>query len=270
MPPVENPEEVKKVRAYVAALQEAIGKIGIRPRVFYRYPFDHISLALVSKAFSLSNALLILLDAGNAEEAYGLSRSIVECALTLRFLTQDRAKLNERTYRYMVFEAKDKEYWMHWALQHASGGEMERKIRDHAKQFDIKDDPSGVRKHWSGKDGFAWKINLEDHPLDNATSTDIVKKATYAVEYHATSSYVHCFSPVVNNLLPREFVPFEVKESSGEFERPSQKTLLTLISYLHNCVVYTLFGMNVDRPASVNQMFSDALASLMPFRKLHS
>ena len=269
MPTIENPEEVVKVRAYMSSLQKAIDGIGVRPRVFYRYPFDHVSLALVSKAFSLSNALLVLLDAGLAEEAYGLSRSLVECALTLRYISQDRAKLNERTVRYMAFEIKDKQYWMHWALQTATDEEMKRKIYERAKEFNIKADPNGVKEHWSGKNGFAWKTNLDDHPLDNSVTTETAKKSTYATEYHATSSYLHCFSPVVNNLLPKSFVPFEVRESSGEFERPSQKTLFTLISYLHSCVAYALYGMNCDQPATINDLFSDILASLMPFRMLN-
>ncbi len=158
---------------------------------------------------------------------------------------------------------------MHWAIQGASDEEMKRKIYEHAKEWDIKADPTGVKKHWSGKDGFAWRVNLQDHPLDNATTQETAKKAHYAVEYHATSSYVHCFSPVVDNLLPKSFIPFEVRELSGEYERPSQKTLFTLISYLHSCTVYALYGMNCDRPAAIDSLFSEILASLLPFRKLH-
>jgi Family of unknown function (DUF5677) len=175
MPAIDNLDEVNRVRVYIQALQKEITALKVYPRTFARYPFDHIGLALVSKAFSLSNALLALLEAGFADEAFGLSRSLMECALTLRFLTQDKNKLNQRSLDYAQFEVKDKQYWMHYALQHAAGEPMEQKIRDHAKEFDLKEDAKGVQKHWSGKDGFAWKVNLDDHPLDNATSTELVR-----------------------------------------------------------------------------------------------
>jgi hypothetical protein len=159
---------------------------------------------------------------------------------------------------------------MHYALQHAAGKPMEQKIRDHAKQFELKDDAKGAQKHWSGKDGFAWKVNLDEHPLDNATSTELVKKSTYAVEYHGTSSYVHCYSPAVNNFLPEERTPFEVRASSGEWHNSSQATLIILISYLHSCVAYSLFGMNLERTQEMNDRFSDTMASLLPYRKMRS
>jgi hypothetical protein len=271
MPCVEKPEEVAKVKAYLQALQDAIRKIGIRPRQIGRYPFDTMSLALVSKAFSISNATLTLLEAGFMEEAFGLSRSIVECALTLRYLTQDRSEINTRTIRYMRFAVAEKEYWMHYALQSSVDKPMEQRILDHAKEWGIEPNPLGASGHWSGmRRGFVWEVIRDDHPLDSPSSTESSKKSHHAVNYHAPSSYVHCSAPAVENFLPGEFTPFAVRESSGEFERPSQKTLFILISYLHSCVAYALFGMNLERPKIVNDLFSDVLASLMPFRRLHS
>jgi hypothetical protein len=159
---------------------------------------------------------------------------------------------------------------MHYALEHAVGQPMELKILEHAKQFDLKADPRGTEKHWSGKKGFAWRVNLEDHPLDNVASTELAKKSTYAVEYHGTSRFVHCYSPAVSNFLPTEGAPFEVRDSSAEWEKPSQKTLFILISYLHSCVAYALFGLNLERTEAMNDLFSDTLASLLPYRKANS
>jgi hypothetical protein len=266
MPAIDNQEEVNRVRAYIQTLQGEVSKLRIYPRTFRAFPFDHIGLALVATAFSISNAMLLLLESGFAEEAYGLSRSLVECALTLRFLTQDQNRLHQRTWDYARFEVTDQQYWMHYALKHAAPP-MEQQIRDFAKKFDLKDDPSGVRTHWSGKDGFAWKVNLEDHPLDNAASTELGKKSTYAVEYHAASSFVHCFSPAVGNFLPSEGTAYEVNESSGIWVKPSQKTLFILITYLHSSVAYALFGMNLERTQRMNDSFSEALADLLPYRK---
>jgi hypothetical protein len=101
-------------------------------------------------------------------------------------------------------------------------------------------------------------------------STELTKKSAYAVEYHATSSFVHCYVTAVNNFLPRQCVPFEVMQSSGLVEKPSQKTLFTLLSHLHSMVAYDIFGLNLERPAVFNDLFSNALASLAPYRRIHS
>jgi hypothetical protein len=74
MPSIDNQDEVDRVRSYMQALQNEISGLKVYPRIFVRYPFDLIGLALVSKAFSISQALLVLLEAGFADEAFGLSR----------------------------------------------------------------------------------------------------------------------------------------------------------------------------------------------------
>lgn len=278
MPAIDNQHEVDRVRSYTQELTGEISKMGIWPRCFEKYPFDQIGLALVSKAFSICNALLVLLDAGFAEEAFGLSRSLVDCALTLRFLTQDRDQLLKRTLDYAQFEVLDKQFWMHYLLRYEAGQPAEQKIREFAKQYDLEDDPTGASAHWSGKrNGFAWKVNLENHPLDlvsiteaDAAKAELAKKAAYAVDYHAPSSFAHCYSPVVNNFLPPEGVAFNVKESSGEYEKPSQTVLFTLVSYLFDCVAYALFGLNEARSQRMNDLHSEALASLLPYRQTRS
>ena len=47
---------------------------------------DRVVLALVSKAVTLSEAVDCLVDAGFDEEAFGLSRTLVEVAFNLRFV----------------------------------------------------------------------------------------------------------------------------------------------------------------------------------------
>jgi hypothetical protein len=74
----------------------------------------------------------------------------------------------------------------------------------------------------------------------------------------------------VNNFLPAERTPFEVRESTGEWHNSSQVSLFILLSYLHSCVAYALFGMNLERSQIMNELFSDTLASLLPYRKLRS
>src|ERR1017187_149825 len=82
-------EEVRRVRGFVKIAEAEINALGIYPRNPWMYPFDLVGLATVSKAIALSKACLKLVSSGFPDEAYGLSRSIVECANNLRFVTAD-------------------------------------------------------------------------------------------------------------------------------------------------------------------------------------
>jgi uncharacterized protein (DUF433 family) len=43
--------------------------------------FDSIAFSILNKAYRLSQACIILLEAGYSDEAFGLARSLIECSL---------------------------------------------------------------------------------------------------------------------------------------------------------------------------------------------
>jgi hypothetical protein len=74
----EQRKEMAKVARFVRAAEAEINAMGIMPREPYKFPFDLVGLATLSKAFALSNACLKLLRSNHPDEAYALSRSVVE------------------------------------------------------------------------------------------------------------------------------------------------------------------------------------------------
>jgi Family of unknown function (DUF5677) len=82
------------------------------PRRFHFNKFDTIALAILSKAFSVARACLLLIESGFEDEAFGLCRSIVECAWSLRYLTQESEQIEKRTWQYINFLILDKQFWM--------------------------------------------------------------------------------------------------------------------------------------------------------------
>jgi hypothetical protein len=69
--------------------------------------------------------------------------------------------------------------------------------------------------------------------------------------------------PAIDNYAVEEATPFQVSTSTGLHET-SQSTLFIVFLYLHSTIAYALFGMNMDRPPKVDQLFQKTLNTMKP------
>jgi hypothetical protein len=227
-----------------------------------------VGLANLSKAFAIAKACLKLLASDYPDEAYGLSRSLVECATNLRYLTVDPAERERRTRDFVKFAMADKAFWYHHALESAKNQKEKAELRAYAQQFGIVDDTKPARQHWAGKgSGFIWYATMLDHPLDGAVTVSHRKKA-YAVDYYQTSAFVHCSLPAIDCYYTDDGVPFRVSASSGHHET-HQSTLFIILVYIHSAIGYVLDGLNIDRPARLNALFQRTLDNMKPVPTRH-
>jgi hypothetical protein len=255
--------EIRKVQAYVRSAEFEIGKLGIIPRAAYRYPFDIVGLANLSKAFAIAKATLKLLASDYPDEAYGLSRSLVEVATNLRYLTVNPAEQERSTRAFVKFALADKAFWYHHALESAKNRKAKAELRAYAKQFGIVADTKPARQHWAGKgSGFIWYATMLAHPLDGAVTATHRKKA-YAVDYYQTSTFVHCSLPAIDCYYTDDGVPFRISASSGHHET-HQSTLFIILVYIHSAIGYVLDGLNIDRSARLNALFERTLDNMKP------
>lgn len=262
MTDLERKKEIQKVNRFVRAAEAEIDAMAILPRDATRYPFDIVGLAMVSKSFALAKACLKLLSFHLPDEAFGLSRSIVECANNLRYLTEKPESQNKRVRNFVNQHRADKAFWAHYALELFSGRPEEKEIRDYMQQEGISPDTKPASRHWSGERGFIWDTMNVDHPLDGPVTTKH-KKISYAADYFQTSSFLHCSLPAIDNYAVDEAKPFRVSTASGLHET-SQSTLFTVFLYLHSTIAYALFGMNLDRPRKLQKAFQKTLDALKP------
>jgi hypothetical protein len=261
--------EIKKVSRFVQVAESEMNRLGIYPRTPWMYPFDIVGLATVSKAIAVSKACLKLLNSGFPDEAYGLSRSIVECANNLRYMTADRDDLyDSRVRNYVRQHLADKAYWAHYCLELFAGRPEEKEIRDYMDAEGIVADTKPASRHWSGERGFVWDTMTIDHPLDGTVTTKH-KKISYAADYFQTSTFVHCSLPAVDNYAVGEATPFQVSTSTSLHET-TQSTLFIIFLYLHSTIAYALFGMNMDRPSKLQAIFQKTQDSLKPIERRYS
>jgi|SRR6202789_1998506 len=257
-------KEMAKVARFVRAAEAEINAMGIMPREPYKFPFDLVGLATLSKAFALSNACLKLLRSNQPDEAYALSRSVVECAANLRYMTEKPDTQDVRVRKFVNHHKADKAYWAHYCLEIYAGRPEEQEMRDYMQREGITPDTKPASRHWSGERGFVWDTMIVDHPLDGPT-TEKHKKMSYASDYFQTSSFVHCSLPAIDNHAVEEATPFKLSTSSGHHQT-MQPTLFTILIYLHSTICYAMYGMNSESPKTA-KMFQRTLNSMKPYER---
>jgi len=257
-------EQIAKLEAYLKRVKSEVDGIKFYPRRLDRYPFDTIASSMISKGFALSSASVTLLREDLPDEAYGLSRSVVEGALILRYLTSDPSLQHDRAIEFAGFSFSYKNFWLHHAREQFAGKPEITEIERHARQWKLTGDPKPAMRHWSKLRSFTWEAQTMPHPLDGPSLTQGFKIRQYAVDYFQTSQWVHCSQPALDNYVPELGRPFVVSGSSQNFGNPAHSVLYILLVHVHGILGYALFGLGIDRTAEIDSAFSETLAVIKP------
>jgi hypothetical protein len=174
--------EIEHVRKFVAYAKLRVNSARYYPPLnAYRYT---VALALYSKCLTVAEATMALLDGGFSDEAFGMTRTIVDIYITLRYIanqdTEDRARL------YYKFLAKDIDGWndiVNCYFPQFMRPMDPRVIRD-ASQY-----PNPHR--WSGKSAKEMALEPDMFEMDPATGKPAIHDFPYRVIYRWTSHYVH-------------------------------------------------------------------------------
>jgi len=77
--------QVEHIRKFLAYAKLSVNEARYYPPSYgYQYL---VALALYSKCITVAEATLVLLDAGFSDEAFGMTRTLVDIFLTLRYIT---------------------------------------------------------------------------------------------------------------------------------------------------------------------------------------
>src|ERR1017187_2837515 len=99
--------EIDHVRKFVEYAKLRVNIARYYPPLYaYRYT---VALALYSKCLTVAEATLALLDAGFSDEAFGMTRTIVDIYITLRYIANPDAE--ERARLYYRFLAQNIQGW---------------------------------------------------------------------------------------------------------------------------------------------------------------
>jgi hypothetical protein len=258
-----NDTVIAKIEDYIERVVAAIEGTDFYPRAPHRYPFDTIASSMISKSVALARSCIILLKANQADEAYGLSRSVVECALILRYITSDPALQADRAKQFVLFSFEYKNFWIYHARNQFAGRPEAAEVERHAKEWNLSGDPKKAKQHWSRLRAFTWDAQSLVHPLDDPAFDLGFKEKQYAVDYFQTCQWVHCSQPALDNYVPREGAAFRFIKSSEKFGNPGRTVLYILVNHLYLVMCFALYGMQVSLPEDLHPAFSETLNALV-------
>jgi hypothetical protein len=205
-PPCKHPE-IEHVRKFVAYAKSLVNEAWIYPPVEgYRYM---VALALYSKCITVAEATLALLDAGFSDEAFGLTRTLVDIFITLRYIANKDT--DGRARRYAEFSAKDSEVWtevtkIYWPQNVRPLGERFKRIAATYRS----------PHYWSGQTAKDMALEPDTVEVDAATGNPFVHDFAYRVIYRWTSHYVHpTIGALRNHLVQAGRDNFVVRSGGG-------------------------------------------------------
>jgi hypothetical protein len=133
-----------------------------------------------------------------------------------------------------------------------------------ASEWELSDKtPMDATRTWSKKYN-AWGSQEAEHPLDGETNAKSHRASQFAIDYTQASFFVHCTQPSLDNFFPSEGAPFEIRASSHQFVDSRGIIFFQLITSLHEIVRYVLYGLNLDSPTPLTELFSEVIRDADP------
>ena len=183
--------QVEHIRRFLAYAKWRVNEAWYFPPSYgYQYL---VALALYSKCITVAEATLVLLQAGFSDEAFGMTRTLVDIFLTLRYITNKDT--DDRAKRYAQFAAKSSATWaevveIYWPHRAQQLGERTKRL---AATF-----PSP--HSWSGKTAkdMAWELDTVEV---DANGKPVIHDVAYRIAYRWTSRYVHPTIDALRNHL---------------------------------------------------------------------
>jgi len=174
--------EVEHVRKFVAYAKARLNNTSYYPPYGgHRYM---VALALYSKCITVAEATLTLLDAGFGDEAFGMTRTLIDIFFTLRYLANKDT--DERSKLYYQFASKDVEGWH--ALAKDYFPEMQKRMSERTIKI------AALYPHphrWSGKPVSAMALEPDTVDVDEKKNKPFDYDFAYRCMYRWTSHYVH-------------------------------------------------------------------------------
>lgn len=245
------PEETK---ARVAATLRSIEKLEkfIDESTFIPATQDYrgiIILGLLSKCFTVGRAVCALVKAGFSEEAFGLTRTLIDNYLIVRYISNKDTEA--RAERFALFFLKNHESWaqvipkFYPHLVHPDT-EFHRTALDVAKNYKSPHE-------WSGEKHKTRSLAMEPDTYEfDEAGNGTTAEFDYEVMFKWTSHFVHSTISALESHLVERGDTFKVRANLSS-RRSVGKPLFNVLAYVSKTVVCAFRALRQEQPAEILQ-----------------
>jgi hypothetical protein len=239
----EDRPSAEQVLALIEKLERFIDTSEFIPAAhFYR---SHVFLSLISKALTVGRAICSVVQAGFPGEAFGMSRTLVEILLTVRYISNKDTEARAETY--VNYYAKTHEGWRKIIENHFPEQKSMPMPSFHDEAMGIAKNFKG--HEWTGLRGQTKIMALEEDSYEvNDRGQPVKQDFDYDVIYWWTSHYVH---GTIGCLLAHEMEPGNVFRIRAHMERESERgfdALFNTLIFLSKIFICAFRGMKAEQP----------------------
>jgi hypothetical protein len=199
-----------------------------------------VALALYSKCIVVAEAILVLVAANFSDEAFGMTRTLVDIFFTLRYITNKDTDI--RAKQYADFCAKDSVVWnevtkLYWPHHTQT---IPNNILAIASKY-----PSP--HSWSGKTAKDMALEPDTIEVDPKTGNPFTHDFAYQVIYRWTSHYVHpTIGALESHLVQAGRDVFAVR--SGRGKDMTHMAVFNAASYVAHTMIFFYRCLGDDQP----------------------
>lgn len=247
---------VERVEVLIEKVTKLINETRHYPRS--NVYLDIVVLALLSKSLIVGKAVCKLVERGFYEEAFGLTRTIVDLYFTIRYITNRDCE--ERAQQFTYFFAKDREGWTAIIQKYYPSAQIKRReypvqILEKAKEY----------KHphkWTGLGDQTRQMAMEDdtHELDQS-GKPFKCQFDYEVMYKWTSHYVHPTVVVLDTHITESIEPFTVHARKELKDELRPLALLNVVAYLNKILICAFRSLGTEFPLDLSNDFDAVMKS---------
>jgi Family of unknown function (DUF5677) len=210
------------------------------------YQGSKVLLALLSKILTTGRAVCILVNAGFGCEAFGLSRTMLEIFLTVRYISND--KTEERAAEYADYVAKATEHVLNVAAKRCPDKalpKLDRKFTEMAKKY-------RSPHTWSSQGGHVKTMAMEPDAYEvDASGNPIKQDFDYEHIYSQTSHYVHATIISLMGHGVNAGERFRVRANVVQDADKRNQALFNVLVFISKSFICAFRGLHDEQPADI-------------------
>jgi len=242
---------VAKTRDFLERILTFVDEAVIYPRA--NIYLDVVLLALLSKSLTVGRAVCVLAETGFPDEAFGLSRTLIDLYLTVRYISNRDQFV--RAERFARFTVKEKEGWntiyqKYYGKPATADLARLKTVLDEAKEYK---NPNW----WTGLGGHTREMACEGDALEtDASGKPATAEFDYEVMFKWTSHYVHPTASAIDSHAVLRGQRFSVHARKGVAMDVSGMALFNTSAQTYKVLLRVWRELGRDVPDEIGLAFA--------------